>query len=119
MASAARNEEPHAPPRYPAPVGLPLLALLALPLLAAAAPPARDFQGTVSDTFSEVVCGVPVTTTVQGAGTFTVFFDPKRAPVNHGIFGSNPVYTGELMAGEVTIVAPSTLPLLAGATPAP
>ena len=50
---------------------------------------------------------------------FTVFFDPKWAPVNHDIFGSNPVYTGELMAGDVTIAAPSTLPLLAGATPAP
>ena len=40
------------------------LPLLALPLLAAAAPPARDFHGTFRDTFSEVVCGVPVTTTV-------------------------------------------------------
>ncbi len=50
---------------------------------------------------------------------FTVFFDPQRAPVNHGIFGPNPVFTGELVAGEVTIAAPSTLPLLAGATPAP
>ncbi len=50
---------------------------------------------------------------------FTVFFDPQRAPVNHGIFGPNPVFTSELVAGEVTISAPSTLPLLAGATPAP
>ncbi len=94
-------------------------ALLALPLLAAAAPPPRDFHGTFSDTFSEVICGVPVTTTVQGAGMFAVFFDPQRASVNHGIFGPNPVFTGELVAGEVTIAAPSTLPLLAGATPAP
>lgn len=50
---------------------------------------------------------------------FTVFFDPERAPVNHGIFGPNPAFTGELIAGEVTIAAPSTLPLLTGATPAP
>jgi hypothetical protein len=50
---------------------------------------------------------------------FTVFFDPARAPVNHGIFGPNPAFTGELVAGEVTIAAPSTLPLLTGATPAP
>lgn len=49
---------------------------------------------------------------------FTVFFDPERAPVNYGIFGPNPAFTGELVAGEVTIAAPSTLPLLAGATPA-
>lgn len=50
---------------------------------------------------------------------FTVFFDPERAPVNHAIFGPNPSFTGELVAGEVTIAAPSTLPLLTGATPAP
>jgi hypothetical protein len=43
---------------------------------------------------------------------FTVFFDPERAPVNHGIFGPNPAFTGELVAGEVTIAAPSTQPLL-------
>ncbi len=50
---------------------------------------------------------------------FTVFFDPERAPVNHGIFGPNPTFTGELVAGEVTIAAPGTLPLLPAATPAP
>ena len=50
---------------------------------------------------------------------FTVFFDPQRAPVNHGIFGPNPVFTGEFVAGQVTIAARGTLPLLAGATPAP
>ena len=50
---------------------------------------------------------------------FTVFFDPERAPVNHSIFGPSPAFTGELVAGEVTIAAPSTLPLLPGATPAP
>jgi hypothetical protein len=49
---------------------------------------------------------------------FTVYFDPEQAPINHGIFGPNPSFTGELVAGEVTIAAPSTLPLLPGATPA-
>ncbi len=49
---------------------------------------------------------------------FTVFFDPKQAPLNHAIFGPNPTFTGELIAGEITIAAPSTLPLLPG-TPAP
>jgi hypothetical protein len=48
---------------------------------------------------------------------FTVFFDPEGAPVNHGIFGPNPTFTGELVTGEVTIAAPSTLPLLPRATP--
>jgi hypothetical protein len=50
---------------------------------------------------------------------FVVFFDPERAPVNHGIFGPNPTFTGELVAGEITISAPATLPLLPGATPMP
>jgi hypothetical protein len=49
---------------------------------------------------------------------FTVFFDPDRAPLNHGIFGPNPAFTGEMIAGEITIAAPAVLPLLA-ATPSP
>ena len=49
---------------------------------------------------------------------FTVFFDPERAPVNHAIFGPNPTFTGELVAGEITIAEPSTLPLLAAEAPA-
>ena len=49
---------------------------------------------------------------------FTVFFDPEQAPVNHGIFGPNPAFTGEMIAGEITIAAPAVLPLLAG-TPSP
>jgi hypothetical protein len=48
---------------------------------------------------------------------FTVFFDPEQAPVNHAIFGPNPTFTGELVAGEITIAAPSVLPLLGPATP--
>jgi hypothetical protein len=49
---------------------------------------------------------------------FTVFFDPDRAPLNHAIFGPNPAFTGEMIAGEITIAGPSVLPLIAG-TPAP
>ena len=49
---------------------------------------------------------------------FTVFFDPERAPLNHAIFGPNPAFTGEMIAGEITIAAPAVLPLLAG-TPTP
>jgi hypothetical protein len=49
---------------------------------------------------------------------FTVFFDPKRAPLNHGIFGPNPVFTGEMISGEITIAVPAVLPLISG-TPTP
>jgi hypothetical protein len=49
---------------------------------------------------------------------FTVFFDPEQAPLNHAIFGPNPAFTGEMIAGEITIAAPAVLPLLAG-TPSP
>src|SRR6187551_2681767 len=52
--------------------------------------------GTVGDTF-----------------TFTVYFDPKKAPVNHGIFGPKPTFTGEMIAGEVTIEPVAGKPLLA------
>jgi hypothetical protein len=48
---------------------------------------------------------------------FTVYFDPKQAPVNHGIFGPKFTFTGEMIAGEVTIAPPVTLPLVPG-TPA-
>jgi hypothetical protein len=43
---------------------------------------------------------------------FTVFFDPAQAPLNHAIFGPQPTFTGEMVAGEVTIAAPTVLPLL-------
>jgi hypothetical protein len=49
---------------------------------------------------------------------FTVFFDPERAPLNHAIFGPNPAFTGEMIAGEITIAAPAVLPLIS-ATPTP
>jgi hypothetical protein len=43
---------------------------------------------------------------------FTVFFTPEQAPLNHAIFGPNPTFTGELVAGEVTIAPPVVRPLL-------
>jgi hypothetical protein len=49
---------------------------------------------------------------------FTVYFDPDRAPLNHAIFGPNPSFTGEMIAGEITIAAPAVLPLISG-TPTP
>jgi hypothetical protein len=44
--------------------------------------------------------------------SFTVFFDPVQAPLNYGIFGPNPTFTGEMVAGEVTIAEPELRPLL-------
>ena len=46
------------------------------------------------------------------AFAFTVFFDPKQAPLNHAIFGPSPTFTGEMVAGEVTIAAPIVRPLI-------
>jgi hypothetical protein len=39
---------------------------------------------------------------------FTVFFDPREAPVNHAIFGPEFTFTGEMIAGRITIGPPST-----------
>ena len=51
---------------------------------------------------------------------FTVFFDPEEAPVNHGIFGPEFTFTGEMIAGKITIGPPIGVPLLsAAATPTP
>jgi hypothetical protein len=54
---------------------------------------------------------------------FTVYFDPTEAPVNHGIFGPEFTFTGEMIAGKITVGKPITVPLseatpVAG-TPAP
>ena len=38
---------------------------------------------------------------------FTVFFDPEEAPVNHGVFGPEYTFTGEMITGEITIVDPN------------
>ena len=38
---------------------------------------------------------------------FTVFFDPDEAPVNHAVFGPEFTFTGEMIAGEITIDPPS------------
>ncbi len=49
---------------------------------------------------------------------FTVYFDPERVPLNHAIFGPNPAFTGEMIAGEITIAPPALLPVITG-TPTP
>ena len=38
---------------------------------------------------------------------FTVFFDPKEAPLNNAIFGPKFTFTGEMVEGEITIIDPS------------
>ncbi len=40
------------------------------------------------------------------AFAFTVFFDPKDAPVNYQIFGPKFTFTGKMVEGEITIVDP-------------
>jgi hypothetical protein len=40
---------------------------------------------------------------------FTVFFDEKDAPLNHAIFGPEFTFTGEMIAGEVTITDPKQI----------
>jgi hypothetical protein len=37
---------------------------------------------------------------------FTVYFDSDEAPVNHGIFGPEFTFTGEMIAGKITIGKP-------------
>jgi hypothetical protein len=44
---------------------------------------------------------------------FTVYFDPAQAPVNYAIFGPKATFTGQMVAGEVTIDTPTTVPLVA------
>jgi hypothetical protein len=51
---------------------------------------------------------------------FTVYFDPDEAPVNHGIFGPEFTFTGEMIAGKITVGTPIGLMQVAThATPAP
>jgi len=49
---------------------------------------------------------------------FIVFFDSDEAPVNHAIFGPEVTFTGEMIAGKITIGPPSTEEVTE-ATPAP
>jgi len=51
---------------------------------------------------------------------FTVYFDADEAPVNHGIFGPEFTFTGEMIAGKITVGTPVGLMQAAThATPAP
>jgi len=44
--------------------------------------------------------------------TFKVYFSPDQAPLNHDIFGPEPTFTGDMVAGEITIGSASAVPLL-------
>jgi hypothetical protein len=44
---------------------------------------------------------------------FTVYFDSDEAPVNHGIFGPEFTFTGEMIAGKITIGKPTGLTVAA------
>jgi hypothetical protein len=46
---------------------------------------------------------------------FTVYFDPKEAPVNHSIFGPEFTFTGEMIAGRITVGPPILLPVTTSA----
>jgi hypothetical protein len=46
------------------------------------------------------------------AFSFTVYFDAMQAPINNAIFGPKFTFTGEMVAGEVTIDTPVTLPVV-------
>src|ERR687888_317613 len=59
----------------------------------------------------EAVDGGPGGGTVGDSFAFTVFFDPAQAPINHGIFGPKFTFTGEMVAGEVSIAPPTAQPL--------
>jgi hypothetical protein len=37
---------------------------------------------------------------------FTVYFDSDEAPVNHGVFGPEFTFTGEMIAGKITVGKP-------------
>ena len=38
---------------------------------------------------------------------FTVFFDPKDAPLNYNVFGPRATFTGKMIEGEITIIDPT------------
>ncbi len=50
---------------------------------------------------------------------FTVFFDPAEAPVNHAIFGPEAPFTGEMIAGNVSIGAPALEEITEGSSATP
>ncbi|MGI8423079.1 MAG: hypothetical protein ACR2NO_03010 [Chloroflexota bacterium] len=78
----------------------------------------HTFAGTASVTVGSREASEPATFEIEavdggrGGGAagdsfaFTVFFDPRAAPLNHAIFGPTYTFTGDLVAGEITIAPP-------------
>jgi hypothetical protein len=48
---------------------------------------------------------------------FTVYFDPAEAPVNHAIFGPEAPFTGEMIAGQISIGEPALEDVTEGTPP--
>jgi hypothetical protein len=40
----------------------------------------------------------------EGSFAITTFFDKASAPLNHSVFGPEPTFTGQMVAGKVTII---------------
>jgi hypothetical protein len=54
----------------------------------------------------EAIDGGPGGAAPPDSFAFTVYFDSDEAPVNHGIFGPEFTFTGEMIAGKVTVGKP-------------
>ena len=54
----------------------------------------------------EATDGGPVARAPPDSFAFTVYFDSDEAPVNHGIFGPEFTFTGEMIAGKITVGKP-------------
>jgi hypothetical protein len=84
----------------------------------------RDCQKLVGKAPPIACCPIEATDGGHSGGAagdrfaFAVYFDEKAAPVNHGIFGPRFTFTGELVAGEVTIAPAVALPAVPGPPPA-
>jgi hypothetical protein len=78
----------------------------------------HTYVGTASVTVGSREAAEPATFEIEavdagrGGGkagdsfAFTVFFNPKAPPVNHAIFGPGFTFTGDMVAGEITIAPP-------------
>src|SRR5215203_771346 len=54
----------------------------------------------------EAIDGGPGGAAPPDSFAFTVYFDSDEAPVNHGIFGPEFTFTGEMIAGKITVGTP-------------
>src|SRR5829696_6848109 len=64
----------------------------------------------------EAIDGGPGGAAPPDSFAFTVYFDSDEAPVNHGIFGPEFTFTGEMIAGKITVGKPIGLTVEDSAT---